>query len=48
MVKYRVDICSGVMKGLAKNMTIGMRYSFVRRQFSDPEGDGIERQIIDY
>lgn len=47
MLYLRLMIALGRSYNLAKIATIGIRYSFVRRQFKDPATEQ-ERQIIDY
>jgi acyl-CoA oxidase len=47
MVYIRASIVEGAARTLARACTIAIRYSAVRRQFSDEDGEA-ERQVLDY
>ena len=48
LVRSRLHIVITSWVSLARALTIAIRYSFVRRQFPDPENGGSERRLIDY
>ena len=48
LVQARMEIIVTAWTYLAKALTIAIRYSFVRKQFPDPDNSSTERQVIDY
>ena len=48
LLRARMEIINTAWSYLAKALTIAIRYSFVRRQFPDPDVSNSERQLIDY
>lgn len=48
MLKMRVQICASTRMFLNTALTIGIRYSIVRRQFKNVSGQKEETQLLDY